>query len=307
MKTILKLANFINRYFIIWVILFSLWGGMHPNAFLFLKKYVGLLLGLVMLGMGLTLDSSDFKRIFVRPRLITIGLFCQFTVMPLAAFFIAKLLHFSSFLTAGMVLLGSCPGGTASNVISYLAGADVALSVSLTTFSTLLSPLLTPFLMYILVRKIVPVDFLAMFINILKIVIIPVFLGVILRSLFRKNIVSWEKIFPAVSVLSIAVIIAVVVASNRQDLLCLNPLILLGVALHNLSGLSVGYGLAKLFRLNKAGARTIAIEVGMQNSGLAVVLALRHLSSLAAVPASIFSIFHNISGSLLASYWQKRK
>ena len=305
-KLLLNLSRFISRYFIVWVILFSFLGFLKPQGFLALKKSVGLLLGVVMLGMGLSLRWEDFGRIFKMPRLIILGVVCQFTIMPLAAFFISKLLCLSPFLTAGMVLLGSCPGGTASNVIAYLAGADVALSVSLTSFSTILAPLLTPFLMYVLVHKIVPVDFWAMVLNILKIVIVPVLLGAGMRSWLKGRLDSWEKVFPAVSVLSIAVIIAVVVAVNKTNLFKINLVVFAAVALHNLSGLAIGYGAAKLFRVDTTRARTIAIEVGMQNSGLAVVLALKHLSALAALPASIFSIFHNISGSFLASYWQKK-
>lgn len=293
------------RLFFVWVVLAGLLGGARPEWFVFAKPYLGYALGVIMFGMGLTLETGDFRRVFARPRAVVIGVGLQYLVMPLLAFALAWALDFNPVLAGGLVLLGCCPGGTASNVICYLARADVALSVSLTAVSTLLSPLLTPLGMYLLASGWIGVEFFPLLRSILLIVFLPVAGGLLARGLLGRRVERIYDFLPLVSVAAILLVVGVVVAENAADLRALTPLILLAVVLHNGGGLLGGYYGARALGLGVAQRRTVAIEVGMQNSGLAAVLALAHLSPEAALPAVVFSVWHNLSGSLLAGFWRK--
>lgn len=261
------------------------------------------LLSLVMFGMGMTLTWAHFLAVIKRPGIISIAVLTQFLVMPLTAFYISKLLGLSQEITVGMVLVGASAGGTASNVICYLAKGDVALSVLLTTSSTLIAVIATPALTWLYLNESVPVPFAGMLASILKIILIPVLLGTALNSLFARSIERIRPVFPLLSSLSIVLIIAIIVAINHHSLSTAGPMIGLAVILHNLSGLVSGYLIARSFGYNAQVCRTISIEVGMQNSGLSVALAVSFFTPLTALPGAIFSIWHNVSGSLLASYW----
>ncbi len=264
------------------------------------------LLGVVMLGMGLTLRPEDFRRILARPRLVAIGVALQFLLMPLIAWALALAFAFPPELLAGMVLVGACPGGTASNVIAYLARANVALSVTLTTATTLLSVVMTPALTWAYAGAAVPVPALSMLLTILYVIVVPVAAGLaaaVWLPGFARRVTPG---LPMVSAGAIAVIIAIVVALNRAELAEAGLLVAAAVMAHNLSGFGAGYALARLLRVGETEARTIAIEVGMQNSGLGVALAVKYFSAQAALPAAIFSIWHNLAGALLASYWARR-
>ncbi len=297
----------VTSLFPLWAIIFSVTAFFFPNIFSGLKPAIVPLLAIVMLGMGMTLKPENFKRIFERPFSIAIGVTLQYTIMPLSALLISNMLSLPLELKIGMVLVGCCPGGTASNVICYLAKADVALSIILTLITTLISFCLTPFLCWLLVGQTVPVPVLKMLTTILTIIIIPVALGVAINTLWGRKVSPLKKIFPLISVAAIVLIIAIIVALNRDNLATSGWILAIGVISHNLFGLSAGYGIARALKRTKTESRTIAIEVGMQNSGLAVALALKYFTPLSALTGAIFSIWHNLSGSFLSRYWRGRK
>jgi BASS family bile acid:Na+ symporter len=256
--------------------------------------------------MGMTLKLSDFAVVAQRPWALLLGVAAQYVVMPLLGLGIASALGLSAALTAGMVLVGAAPGGTASNVMVYLARGDTALSVAMTSVSTLLSPLLTPVLVLWLAGEYLPVDASELFVSILTIVLVPVVLGVGLRLLLPTLITRVLDALPLVSVVGITAVVVVVVAASADTLLSIGALLVVAVVLHNGLGLSLGYGIGRICGLDVASRRAVSIEVGMQNSGLAAALASVHFTPAAALPAAIFSVWHNVSGSLVAGYWSRR-
>jgi bile acid:Na+ symporter, BASS family len=278
-----------------------------PQWLVGLKPAIVPLLGVVMLGMGITLSGDDFTRVIRRPWVILLGLLLQFGVMPLAGWLLGLAGNMSPALLAGFVLLGASPGGTASNVICYLARGDVALSITLTTASTLLAVLLTPALTWLYVGERVDVPALEMLVSIAEIILAPVILGVLLNRFFGARLGALKALFPLVSMGAIVLIIAIIVALNRANLASVGALVMIAVMLHNGIGLASGYWIARLLRQDERCARTLAIEVGMQNSGLAVALAVKYFSAAAALPGALFSIWHNLSGAALASWWARRR
>ena len=277
-----------------------------PEVFGALKPtLINPLLGVVMFGMGLTLKLEDFKVVFSRPKDVIIGCLAQFIVMPLLAWLLAWGFSLSDELALGVVLVGCCPGGTASNVITYLAKGDLALSVGMTGVSTLLAPLLTPFLTWLLVGQHVNVDMVSMFLSILWVVILPIVAGLLFRSLLPKFTESAVAYLPALSSLAIAFIVAIVVSANSAKLMVGGWLIILVVMLHNLCGLLLGYGVARMLGLELKKRVAISIEVGMQNSGLASSLATLHFAAypMATIPGALFSVWHNISGAVMAKVY----
>ena len=268
---------------------------------------INYLLGVVMFGMGLTLNLEDFKIVFSRPRDVVIGCLAQFTIMPLLAWGLSYMFSLDEALTLGVVLVGCCPGGTASNVITYLAKGDLALSVGMTGVSTLLAPFLTPLLTWLLAGKTVDVNIVSMFLSILWVVILPITVGVIVKRLWPKFTESTVAYLPAVSSLAIAFIVAIIISANAHKLL-LGGLVIVGVVmLHNLCGLGLGYLIGKGLRLSSPKRKAISIEVGMQNSGLASSLATIHFAAypMATIPGAIFSVWHNISGAIVARLYSK--
>ena len=270
-------------------------------------KVINYLLGVVMFGMGLTLRLQDFKIVFSRPKDVVIGCMAQFTVMPLLAWGLSRLFHLDEALALGVVLVGCCPGGTASNVITYLAKGDLALSVGMTGVSTLLAPFLTPLLTWALAGKSVNVDVLSMFLSILWVVILPIIVGLVIKALWPRFTERAVDYLPAFSSIAIAFIVAIIIAANADKLLAGGLLIVLVVMLHNICGLSLGYLIGRLLRLPDSKKRAISIEVGMQNSGLASSLATLHFAAypLATIPGAIFSVWHNISGALVAYLYRR--
>lgn len=295
-----------NRLFPVWALSLALIAALWPQPFTQLAGYIPQLLALVMFAMGLTLSGRDFARVAASPRPVLVGIALQFTLMPLAALAVSKVLSLDLQLTTGMVLVGASAGGTASNVITWLAGGRVALSVSMTLLSTLASVLLTPLIVWLLVGASVAVDPAAMLFSILTIVCAPVLLGVAAHHWLGERSKPLEPALASLAVVMIVVIIAIVVALNAGDLLRLGPWVALAVALHNALGLVGGYGVSRLLGFDRRTARTLAIEVGMQNSGLSVTLAHQFFTATAALPGALFSIWHNISGSLLAGYWRRK-
>lgn len=299
------LAGF-SRLFPLWALLGSAVAWWWPGWFTPLSPAILALLGVVMFAMGLTLRGSDFVEVARRPGVIALGTGLQFVLMPLIAFGVARLLQLPEALLVGLVLVGACPGGTASNVICFLARGDVALSVTLTAVSTVLAVLATPLLVWLYVGQTVSVPVGQMLLTIFQVVLVPVTLGVLGRRLLGEWHTVVEPWLAPLAVVVIVLIIAIVVALNHAQLAVLGPAAVLAVVLHNLLGLAAGYGGARLFGMDEATRRTLAIEVGMQNSGLGVALANQYFSAAAALPGALFSIWHNLSGSLLAAWWARR-
>ncbi|MCG8415193.1 MAG: bile acid:sodium symporter family protein [Pseudomonadales bacterium] len=296
-----------NSLFPLWAILLSLIAFFAADAFVSLQSLIVPLLATIMFVMGLNLTQDDFARIASDPKPIFIGVLLQFLLMPLLALTLSAMLQLSNQLTAGMVLVGSCAGGTASNVISYLAKADLALSISMTVTSTLVGVLATPFLCTFYLSQTIEVDTWAMLISILQMVFVPVLAGALINHYATGAVQRVEALLPSLSIVLILLIIAIVVALNSERLIEVGILTLLAVIIHNLGGLLGGFYLSRLLGLNVKQSHTIAIEVGMQNSGLGVALALQFFSATAALPGALFSVWHNISGSILASYWSRKR
>ena len=263
------------------------------------------MLALVMFLMGLTLDKRDFLRIREKPTIVFIGVLLQFSLMPLIAVILSYIFKLPNQLTAGMVLVGSCAGGTASNVMTYLAKGDLALSISMTIVSTLIGVIATPILCEFYLSQTLAVDSIGILKSIMQLVFIPVFLGVCAKTYAARIVLKVEKWIPSLSMLCILFIIATVVALNSDRISTIGFALLAAVILHNSLGLFLGYYFSRLFGLNLRQCKTVAIEVGMQNSGLGVTLALQFFSPSAAIPGALFSLWHNISGSILASLWGK--
>ncbi len=278
-----------------------------PASFKWVTPHITILLGVIMFGMGMTLRVEDFKEIFRRPRDVFIGLLAQFTIMPLLAWGLAIIFQLPPELAAGMILVGTCPGGTASNVMTYLAKGDLALSVSITMAATLLAPFLTPLLTWKLAGAWIEVSLSAMMLSIAQVVIAPILLGIVLNHFFAETVKRIVKILPLVSIVAILLILGGVVAVNAEKILATGLLLMLAVVCHNLLGYGLGFGAAKIFKLNMAKAKAVSIEVGMQNSGLAVSLAMIHFGAAAAIPGAMFSVWHNISGSMLANFLADKK
>lgn len=278
------------------------------SAFAVPSWVVQVLLGVVMFGMGLATKLEDFKIVFSRPKDVAVGCIAQFTIMPALAWALSKMLGLDEALTVGVVLVGCCPGGTASNVMTYLAKGDLALSVGMTGVSTLLAPLLTPLLTLLLAGKTVDVNAVAMFVGILRVVVLPIGLGLAAKRLFPRATERAVRFMPTVSSVVIAVIIVLVVSANAGHLCTGGAKVALAVVLHNLCGLALGYLLAAALRLPEPKRRALCIEVGMQNSGLAASLAAAHFAAypMAAVPGALFSVWHNVSGALVARLFARR-
>lgn len=296
----------ITRLFPLWAVAGVLLALVVPDLLAPLKPAIVPLLGLVMFGMGITLTGQHFLAVLRRPFPVLLGVSLQFLVMPLAAWLIAVLLGLPPQPAAGLILLGSCPGGTASNVICYLARGDVALSISLTAVSTLLAVVATPLLTLLYAGQSVPVPVLDMLLSIFRIIFLPVMLGVAVNHFMHDRLAPVRGVFPVISVLAIVVIIAIIVALNHDQLQFMAGGVAVAVIAHNLFGLLAGYWLPRWLGREPRECRTLAIEVGMQNSGLAVALAVKYFSAAAALPGALFSIWHNLSGSFLAGYWRRR-
>jgi len=305
----LKYLSFINTvltsFFTLWIILFSVIAFFIPSPFAGLSGLIVPVLGVIMLGMGMTLTTDDFRRILRRPRDVGVGVAAQYGIMPVAGFVLAEAFGLDPTLAAGVILVGSCPGGTASDVITYLARGDVALSVTITSVTTLMAPLMIPTFMYLFAGRWVDVPAAGLFVSTVKIILIPVTLGVIARAVLKDRIRYVLPVLPGLSTLSIVFIVAVIVGANAGSIAKVGAGVVLIVMLHNIIGLALGYYAARLAGMDAARARAVSIEVGMQNSGLAVALANAHFGALAALPGAVFSVWHNLSGSAVAWWWRR--
>lgn len=293
--------------FPVWAFFLSIVAYLYPHQFVALKSLIIPLLVLVMLGMGLTLKWRDFSQVITYRSIIAVGVALQFVIMPFAAWCISWAMGLSAELMIGMMLVGATAGGTASNVIVYLAKGNVALSVSMTMVSTLAAVIMLPLLTWMYLGESVDVPALSMLAMLLKVIILPVTAGMLLNHLLKHRIAALTPWFSTFSMGAILLIIAIVVALNCENLSTVAWQLVVAVILHNLTGLCSGYLVTRKLGYNSVIARTVAIEVGMQNSGLSVALALKYFSSASALPGAIFSIWHNISGAVFASYWAKKE
>ncbi len=296
----------VTQLFPLWALLLSVLAFVQPELFVGIKGQIVPLLTIIMLCMGLTLSFRDFRNVLASRKALLVGVVLQFSVMPLVALLIATLFGFDAELTVGMLLVGSVAGGTSSNVMCYLAKGDTALSISMTAISTLLGVVLTPVLVALLVGQSVDVPVQSMLISLLQVVVAPVLLGVVINYLAGGLIRKLEPVLPLFSMVAIVLIIAIVVALNADNIAHIGGIVALAVVLHNSCGLLLGYGITALMGFDKKICRTIAFEVGLQNSGLAAALAMKFFTPAAALPGTLFSVWHNISGSLLAGYWAKK-
>ena len=304
-----RLCDFIAHWMGALVLLAAVLAVLKPEPLMAIGTWViNPMLGLIMFGMGLTLSPRDFQVVFSRPKDVLTGCLAQFTVMPLMAWLLTKAFVLPADLALGVILVGCCPGGTASNVITYLAKGDLALSVGMTATSTLLAPLLTPFLVWLMAGTFVNVDTLGMLLSIVYVVIAPIVVGFLIQHYlpeFTRRAVAY---LPAFSSVVIAMVVAVIVGHNASRLLTGGLIVVLVVMLHNLSGLALGYAIGRLLGLSHDKRTSISIEVGMQNSGLASSLATIHFAAfpMATIPGAIFSVWHNISGALVAKLYSMK-
>lgn len=302
MKTLEAISNFISKYMAAFVIIVAAIALFMPWTFTWSANYVTYLLGIVMFGMGMTLRFEDFKLVFQRPKDVLVGAVAQFTIMPGLAWLLATLFQLPPELAVGVILVGTCPGGTSSNVMTYLARGDVPLSVSMTMTTTILAPVVTPLLTWWLAGAWIEISLAAMMISIVQVVVVPIVLGIVINKLFGDFVRRAIKLLPLISVIAIVLIVGGVVSVSSQQIMQTGLLIMAVVMLHNLLGYALGFAVAKALRMNLAKSKAISIEVGMQNSGLASSLALMHFGAAAAIPGAVFSVWHNISGSLAANY-----
>ncbi len=303
-----KISDFVGKYMAVIVLVVAALALLVPKTCLWIQtSWINYLLMVVMFGMGLTLKFEDFAIVFKRPKDIIIGCIAQFTIMPLLAFGLGKIFGLEAGLLAGVILVGTCPGGTASNVMTYLSRGDVALSVGMTSVNTLLAPLLTPAITYILLKTTVTVDVVGMFLSIIKVVIVPIALGFIINKIWGKYTEKVADVLPLISVTAITLIVAAVVSHNSERILQTGAIVFVVVILHNILGYLVGFALGLILKLPMPRKKAFAIEIGMQNSGLATSLAGTAFPDLAmaTVPGAIFSVWHNISGALLANLFRK--
>ena len=308
MNLLNNISNLFGKYMAVIVLVVTAATLFIPQTGLWVSlSWINYLLMIIMFGMGLTLKFEDFKLVFVRPKDIITGCIAQFTIMPLLAFMLCKLFNLDAALMTGVILVGACPGGTSSNVITYLSKGDVALSVSMTSVNTILAPVLTPLITYLLLSTTVNVDTYSMFISIINVVIIPILLGFIINKFFGKFTQKAIKVLPMVSVTGICMIVASVVSHNASKILSTGLIVFTVVILHNVLGYACGFGLGKILKFNVAKTKAVSIEIGMQNSGLATSLASTSFASLAmaTVPGAVFSVWHNISGAILANIFNR--
>ena len=305
MKVLEKISDFAGKWMAIIALIVAIIALLAPDPVhaALPTSWVNPLLGIVMFGMGMTLKLSDFKVVFTKPKAVITGILSQFIIMPLLAWLLCTIFQLPTELAVGVILVGCCPGGTSSNVMTYLSKGDVALSVGMTACTTILAPIVTPALVLLLAGQSVDVSYVSMLMSIVQVVLVPIILGFIINAIAPKVADVFGKVLPLISVIAISLIIMAVVSANAAKLMTVGALIIVVVMLHNLCGYALGYLAGRALGLSRAQMRTLSIEVGMQNSGLATSLATVHFAAmpLAAVPGAVFSVWHNISGAVYAN------
>ncbi|MFC6838102.1 bile acid:sodium symporter family protein [Halomarina ordinaria] len=304
-----RASDFVNKYFVVWVVAASVLALYRPDAVTWIGAYISPLLGVVMLGMGLTLTPADLRRIVDRPRDVFIGSLAQWTVMPLAAYGLVQLFSLPAELGIGLILLGAAPGGTSSNVMTYLGKGDVALSVAITSLTTVVAPVVMPAWVLLLAGTEIQVTFAEMFQEIVFIVLLPVVAGLTARQLLERVAPTAAEaslaVFPSISVLAIVVIVAAVVGLNAENILTVSAVAVAAMVAHNLIGLSSGYAIGRAANMPEDRVRATVFEVGWQNSGLATALAVAFFSPLAALLPALFSVWQLVLGPALATYFAR--
>ncbi|MEV1293408.1 bile acid:sodium symporter family protein [Pseudonocardia sp. NPDC049635] len=306
MKRVQAWGDLVGRWFPVIVLVAGAVALAAPGVFEGWSSAVPWLLALIMLGMGMTLRPVDFAYIARRPAAFAIGLGAQYVVMPAVGWLLTVLVDLPPEIAVGVILVACAPGGTASNVMVFLARGDVALSVAMTSVSTLVAPVVTPLLVLLLAGTYLPVSAGSLFGSIVQIVLVPVVLGFLLRRFAGGVVERVTPALPLVSVLGITAVVMIVVSGSADALFTAGLAIVGVVVVHNLAGLALGYAVARAFRLDVTARRAVSIEVGMQNSGLAATLGTVHFGPAAALPGAVFSVWHNVSGAALAGYWSKR-
>lgn len=293
----------IEKNFHIIIMSFAVIALLRPEFFLWVQPFVKQIIGGIMFCMGATLKFVDFKKIITKPKLVFVGILLQYTCMPLLAYAISKLLGLPIEQMIGMIILGSCPGGTASNLIAFLSKGNVALSVTMTLCSTFLAPLLTPLILYVLLSQEVPIDIAELMKSVFWIVFFPIMDALVIRHYFEKQFEKISFVFPSIAILLISLVVAFIIGMDKNLLMTMPLLLFLAVVLHNGFGYIFGYFISKALRFSEKNSRTIAIEVGMQNSGLGLALANQFFNTAVALPSALFSIWHNLSGVFVAKKW----
>lgn len=307
MNRVEKISKLIGKYFTIAIIFWVIFNYFLPKTSEWIVPNVSYLLGIILFGMGLTLKLQDFERIARKPFPVIAGTFAHYLIMPTIAWALCTVFQLRGATAAGVILVGSCPSGTSSSVMAYLAGGDVALDVSIETLSTLLAPIALPGLLLLFAGKYVDIPAASLFLSTVKIVLVPILLGLLVHHLFKDKIEWVTKFLPLISQLAILLIIGAVISANHAELMTTQTLLVIPVVmLHNLSGYGLGYLFSKLIRLKTPQRKAITFEVGMQDSSLGATLAMKYFVPAAAIPSTIFSIWHNISGSILAVNWKNK-
>lgn len=306
----MNFAIFCHRFtnaFPIWVIGAGILAMFEPPLLIWFKgSFITYGLGIIMLGMGLTLTTQDFKRIIIYPKWILLGITLQYSVMPIAGLALANFFELPKMMAVGLILVASCPGGTASNVVAFIAKTNVALSVSITALSTLLAIFMTPLLTDYLVGSRLDVDTWKLFMSTVKVVLIPILLGVFLNTFFHKPTEKILPIAPPIAVIIIALIVGSIIGQGKEQILSSGPNLFIAIGLLHLLGFVLGYTISKLLLKDEQVARTISIEVGMQNSGLAVVLAKQNFGQMATIPGAISALTHCIYASFAVYLWNRK-
>ncbi len=303
---LLKILSFYTRYFAIWVVTFGIIAYLWPRPFAAMKGGMDWFFAAMMFGIGAALEPEDFKRIVRKPAIVLVGMCVQYVVVPAGAYVIVKAFGLEPAIAVGVILTASAPGAMSSSVMNYIAKADVAYSVSLTTVSTLIAPVMTPGLTYLLAKSVLKVPFWPMLIDVLWMVIGPLLIGFGVRCYFKDKIEKVLPVFPAISATFIIFICSLVIALNKNYLAKMTGLILAVGLVLNIFGMVAGYAVAWIFRMDVRQRRTLSIEGGMQNAGLGTVLALAHFGEKTAMPAAIFVFICIITASMMAAVWQRR-
>lgn len=302
-----RAVDIFSKLLVVWVLMAVGVGYVWPGALTPLKDYTDWLFALTMFGIGMVLSPKDFVTLARRPKTVGLGILAQFVIMPVLAFLIVRGMNLPPQLALGLILAGAVPDAMAAGVVSYLAEADVALSVALTTGTTLISPFVTPALTWVFGQAYIPIKFWPMFMSIIKMVIIPLMIGLTIKHFFARRVEKFIPVFPAISTVFIAFICGLVVALNHDAIVKMSGIIFVAVVLLNVGGLILGYAAGKLFRFDRKQCRTLAIGVGMQNAGMGAVLAIKHFSAEAALPNAFFATWCIVSASILSGIWRKRK
>lgn len=305
MESLTQFSKKLSKWFTLVVVIWAVFNYFLPTTSRWVIPNTSYLLGIILFGMGLTLTTEDFVSISKRPVPVALGTVAHYVIMPSLAWLLCLIFHLKGATAAGVILVGSCPSGTSSSVMAFLSGGDVALDVSIEILSTLLAPVMLPLLLSVLAGQYIAVPALSLFLSTLRIVVVPIILGVLIHTFFGKKIAAVIKLMPLISQVAILLIIGAVVSANHANIFtAATALVIPVVMLHNLCGYSLGYAFAKLLHLEEPQQKAITFEVGMQDSSLGATLAMKYFVPQAAIPSTIFSIWHNISGSILSSWWK---